>query len=75
MVVGQVPPPVESCALAVPPAVSLPMRTAGGALGKITRVGDNFVAVEIAPNIEIQVQKPSITTLLPKGTIKTAGQG
>ena len=49
--------------------------TAGGALGKITRVGDNFVSVEIAPNIEIQVQKPSITTLLPKGTIKTAGQG
>ena len=49
--------------------------TAGGALGKITKVGDNFVAVEIAPNIEIQVQKPSITTLLPKGTIKTAVQG
>lgn len=49
--------------------------TAGGALGKITRVGDNFVSVEIAPNVEIQVQKPSITTLLPKGTIKTAGQG
>ena len=48
--------------------------TAGGALGKITRVGDNFVSVEIAPNVEIQVQKPSITTLLPKGTIKTAGQ-
>lgn len=49
--------------------------TAGGALGKITRVGDNFVSVEIAPNVEIQVQKSSITTLLPKGTIKTAGQG
>ena len=48
--------------------------TAGGALGKITRVGDNFVSVEIAPNIEIQVQKSSITTLLPKGTIKTAVQ-
>ncbi len=49
--------------------------TAGGALGRVTRVGDNFISVEIAPNIEIQVQKPSITTLLPKGTIKTAGQG
>jgi preprotein translocase subunit YajC len=47
--------------------------TAGGALGKITKVGDNFVSVEIAPNVEIQVQKPSITTLLPKGTIKNAG--
>ena len=47
--------------------------TAGGTLGKVTKVGDNFVSVEIAPNIEIQVQRPSITTLLPKGTIKSAG--
>jgi len=41
--------------------------TAGGALGKITRVGDNFVSVEIAPNIEIRFRSPR-TTLLPKGT-------
>lgn len=47
--------------------------TAGGALGKVTKVGDNFVSVEIAPNVEIQVQKSSVTTLLPKGTIKSAG--
>jgi preprotein translocase subunit YajC len=47
--------------------------TAGGALGKVTKVGDNYVSVEIAPNVEIQVQKPSITTLLPKGTLKNAG--
>jgi preprotein translocase subunit YajC len=46
--------------------------TAGGTLGKVTKVGDNYVSVEIAPNVEIQVQKPSITTLLPKGTIKGA---
>lgn len=46
--------------------------TAGGALGKVTKVGDNYVSVEIAPNVEIQVQKPSITTLLPKGTLKSA---
>lgn len=44
--------------------------TAGGALGRVTKVGDGFVTIEIAPNIEIQVQKPSISTLLPKGTIK-----
>ena len=44
--------------------------TAGGTLGKVTRVGDNYVTVEIAPNVEITVQKPSIQTLLPKGTIK-----
>lgn len=47
--------------------------TAGGTLGKVTKVGDNYVSVEIAPNVEIQVQKPSITTLLPKGTLKNAG--
>jgi preprotein translocase subunit YajC len=47
--------------------------TAGGTLGRVTKVGDNFVSVEIAPNVEIQVQRPSITTLLPKGTIKSAG--
>ena len=47
--------------------------TAGGTLGKVTKVGDNFISLEIAPNVEVQVQKPLITTLLPKGTIKSAG--
>ncbi len=49
--------------------------TAGGTLGKVTKVGDNFVSVEVAPNVEIQVQRPSVTTLLPKGTIKSADKG
>jgi preprotein translocase subunit YajC len=44
--------------------------TAGGALGKITNVGENYVTLEIAQNVEIRVQKPYIQTLLPKGTIK-----
>jgi preprotein translocase subunit YajC len=47
--------------------------TAGGTLGKVTNVGDTYVKVEIAPQIEITVQKPSITTVLPKGSIKSAG--
>jgi preprotein translocase subunit YajC len=46
--------------------------TAGGTLGRIAKVGDNYVSVEIAQGVEIQVQKSSITTLLPKGTIKNA---
>jgi preprotein translocase subunit YajC len=46
--------------------------TGGGTLGKVTSVGENYVKVEIAPSVEITVQKPSITTLLPKGTIKSA---
>jgi preprotein translocase subunit YajC len=49
--------------------------TAGGTLGKVTKVGDNFVAVEISPNVEIQVQRSSIATLLPKGTVKGVDKG
>jgi preprotein translocase subunit YajC len=45
--------------------------TAGGALGRITRIGDQYVSVEIANNVEIQVQKPAIQSVLPKGTIKS----
>lgn len=47
--------------------------TTGGTLGRIINVGEQFVTVEIAPNVEVKVQKPSIQTLLPKGTIKSAG--
>src|SRR5688572_32522877 len=41
-----------------------------GILGKIEKITDNFVSLEIAPNTTIQVQKQAVTTLLPKGTIK-----
>lgn len=45
--------------------------TAGGIVGKVTKVSDGFVALEIAPTVTINVQKHTIQTLLPKGTIKT----
>lgn len=45
---------------------------AGGMLGKITKVGDNFVSVEIADNVIIAVQKHAVTQLLPKGTVKAS---
>ena len=45
--------------------------TGGGTLGKITKVGDVYVNVEIAPGVEMTVQKSSIQTVLPKGTIKS----
>lgn len=45
--------------------------TAGGIVGKISKVGDGYVTLEIANNTEIQVQKPAVNLLLPKGTIKT----
>jgi len=43
-----------------------------GILGKIDKITDNYVSVEIAPNVTIQVQKQAVTTLLPKGTVKEA---
>jgi preprotein translocase subunit YajC len=46
--------------------------TSGGTLGRVTKISDNYVNVEIAPNVEITVQRPSVQTLLPKGTIKSA---
>jgi len=46
--------------------------TGGGVLGRLTKVSDNYVSVEIAPNVEITVQRSSIQTLLPKGTLKSA---
>jgi preprotein translocase subunit YajC len=43
-----------------------------GILGRIEKITDNYVSLEIAPNTTIQVQKQAVTTLLPKGTIKDA---
>ena len=45
--------------------------TAGGVLGRITKIGDAYVGIEIAPNTEISVQRASVQTLLPKGTLKS----
>lgn len=45
--------------------------SAGGILGKITKLGDNFVELEIAENVVIKLQKNSISNVLPKGTLKT----
>jgi len=46
--------------------------TAGGLLGKITKVGEQYVSLEIADNVTIQIQKQTVQTLLPKGSIKSA---
>jgi len=45
--------------------------TSGGLLGRITRIGDNFIMVEIAPDIEVKVQKHAVSATLPKGTLKS----
>jgi len=48
--------------------------TSGGIVGRITKVGDSYVTLEVAQRgdqgIEMQMQKTAIQTLLPKGTIK-----
>jgi preprotein translocase subunit YajC len=41
-----------------------------GILGKISKISDSYLSLEVAPNTTIQVQKQAVTTLLPKGTIK-----
>jgi preprotein translocase subunit YajC len=43
---------------------------AGGLIGRVTKVGENYVTVEIANNVEIQIQRPAVQLVLPKGTIK-----
>jgi len=44
--------------------------TAGGLLGRITKLSEGYITVEIANNVEVQVQRPAVQLVLPKGTIK-----
>ena len=43
--------------------------TAGGLAGRIREVGENFLVVEIAQGTEVRVQKSSVTSVVPKGTL------
>jgi len=45
--------------------------TAGGILGRITRVDDQYVTVSLAEGVDVQLQRHAVQTVLPKGTIKT----
>ena len=45
--------------------------TQGGLAGRLTKVGDDFVTLAITDTVEIQMQKPAITLVLPKGTLKS----
>jgi preprotein translocase subunit YajC len=44
--------------------------TAGGLLGRIAKLTDQYATIEVAPNTEIIVQRQAVAQLLPKGTIK-----
>ena len=45
--------------------------TAGGVVGRISKLGEQYVTLEIAPNTEIVVQRAAVQMPLPKGTLKT----
>ena len=44
--------------------------TAGGLLGKVTKLGDTHLGVEIADGVEVQLQRNAVVQVLPKGTMK-----
>lgn len=45
--------------------------TAGGLIGRITKLGDQFITVSVASNVDLMLQKSSVVNVLPKGTIKS----
>ena len=44
--------------------------TGGGMLGKVTKLGDYYLSLEIASDVEIQIQRSAVVQVLPKGSIK-----
>ncbi|MCZ0944372.1 MAG: preprotein translocase subunit YajC [Gammaproteobacteria bacterium] len=49
--------------------------TAGGIVGQVSKVEDDFVKVKVASNMELRLQKSSVSATLPKGTLKTLDEG
>ena len=43
---------------------------AGGVIGRIAKLGDSFLSVEVANGVELQVQRGAVVQVLPKGTFK-----
>ena len=46
--------------------------TNGGIAGTVAEIGENFITVEIASNVQVRLQKGAIANVLPKGTLKAA---
>ena len=44
--------------------------TVGGVLGKVSKLGDSYVSLEVATGVELQVQRSAVVQVLPKGSIK-----
>jgi preprotein translocase subunit YajC len=45
--------------------------TAGGIVGQVNKVEDDFIKVQVADNVELRIQKSAVGATLPKGTIKS----
>lgn len=46
--------------------------TSGGLMGKVSKLTDDFIVLMIAENVEVKVQKGSVTAVLPKGTLNVS---
>jgi preprotein translocase subunit YajC len=44
--------------------------TGGGFLGRVSKLGDAFISVELATGVEVQMQRSAVVQVLPKGTMK-----
>jgi len=44
--------------------------TAGGMLGKVSKIGDAYIGVELTAGVEVQLQRSAVIQVLPKGTLK-----
>lgn len=44
--------------------------TAGGLIGKISKMGESYIGVELTQGVEVQMQRSAIVQVLPKGTVK-----
>ena len=52
--------------------VGAEIATSGGIIGKVTEVSEQFLTVEIAPGVNVKVQRHTVSQVLPKGTLKSA---
>ena len=46
--------------------------TAGGMLGRVTKLGESYLTLELTPGVEVQLQRSAIVQVLPKGAMSTA---
>jgi preprotein translocase subunit YajC len=45
--------------------------TVGGLIGRVTKLTDQYIAITVADNVEIMMQKSAVVSVLPKGTLKS----